>query len=342
MILEKKRNNPFYDMEECVNGSKSNHIVRHLISAINSGCIKVNDKLPSINEFLSENCNYSRPTVIRAYQKLKEKKIIESIHGKGFYIYKAEKKEVLLIFKQLSYKEKEIYDSLSKILKRSANIRLLIHENNPDSFINFIKQANEFSYFVVFHSSFNDNYYEQHIRNKIPPNKLILLDSKLDNNDEIIAGVYQNMEKNIFSALKQLYPLLKKYKKIIVVHEEKETALKEIVLGFEKFCSAHSIDFQFGHEVNSIPINKETVYINFQQKVLAELIKRIKDSKFKIGKEIGIISYNETPLNDILLEGITAITTDYEKMGQQAAYMIMNDQSLRLDNSFYVIPRKSV
>ena len=38
-----------------------------------------------------------------------------------------------------------------------------------------------------------------------------------------------------------------------------------------------------------------------------------------IGKQVGIISYNETPLKKIILNGITTISTDFEAMGIEAA-----------------------
>jgi DNA-binding LacI/PurR family transcriptional regulator len=57
---------------------------------------------------------------------------------------------------------------------------------------------------------------------------------------------------------------------------------------------------------------------------------------------VGIISYNDTPLKEVLLDGITAISTDFHKLGEQAALMILNRQKQQFDNPFYVIPRNSL
>ena len=47
------------------------------------------------------------------------------------------------------------------------------------------------------------------------------------------------------------------------------------------------------------------------------LINQIRINEYTLGKEIGVISYNETPLKDLL--GITVISTDFNQMGATAA-----------------------
>ncbi len=64
--------------------------------------------------------------------------------------------------------------------------------------------------------------------------------------------------------------------------------------------------------------------------------------KLKIGKDVGIISYNETPLKEILLDGITVITTDHGFMGETAARLILNDSVEKIKNPFSFIRRKSL
>ena len=46
------------------------------------------------------------------------------------------------------------------------------------------------------------------------------------------------------------------------------------------------------------------------------LIKISHEKKLKLGKDIGIISYNDTPLNKVLAGGIAVISTDFNKMGE--------------------------
>jgi DNA-binding transcriptional regulator YhcF (GntR family) len=64
---------------------KYHQIVNAIIRNIEVGKLSVGDRLPSINEF-SEEYYLSRDTVEKAYNLLKEKLIISSVKGKGYYI----------------------------------------------------------------------------------------------------------------------------------------------------------------------------------------------------------------------------------------------------------------
>jgi DNA-binding LacI/PurR family transcriptional regulator len=61
-----------------------------------------------------------------------------------------------------------------------------------------------------------------------------------------------------------------------------------------------------------------------------------------LGKDIGIISYNDTPGKEILRDGITVISTDFENLGAKAAEMILEKKAIQQDNPFYVISRNSL
>ncbi|HEV7380824.1 MAG TPA: substrate-binding domain-containing protein, partial [Dyadobacter sp.] len=71
-------------------------------------------------------------------------------------------------------------------------------------------------------------------------------------------------------------------------------------------------------------------------------IKKCREQKLVVGKDIGIISYNETPLKEILLDGITTISTDHDLMGRTAAEMIKTNRQALVKNPFTLIRRKSL
>jgi hypothetical protein len=55
------------------------------------------------------------------------------------------------------------------------------------------------------------------------------------------------------------------------------------------------------HDINEDLISKGEVFINLMDNDLVVLIERIIESKLKVGKDVGVISYNETPLKKIIL-----------------------------------------
>ena len=74
---------------------------------------------------------------------------------------------------------------------------------------------------------------------------------------------------------------------------------------------------------------------------LAELIKLCRDKNLSVGADIGIISYNETVLKEVLAEGITVISTDLTYMGEKLAWLILSKEKVKIKNPFRMIRRKS-
>ena len=68
--------------------------------------------------------------------------------------------------------------------------------------------------------------------------------------------------------------------------------------------------------------------------------KQIREKNLKLGNDIGVISYNDTPLKELL--GITVISTDFKAMGESAAYMVLKNKKEKVKNVFKYIERNSV
>jgi DNA-binding LacI/PurR family transcriptional regulator len=75
---------------------------------------------------------------------------------------------------------------------------------------------------------------------------------------------------------------------------------------------------------------------------LVLLIEKILATKLKVGKNVGVISYNETPLKKIILNGITTISSDFEMMGKKTAQLILDRSVQHLEIPFYLTIRASL
>lgn len=53
---------------------------------------------------------------------------------------------------------------------------------------------------------------------------------------------------------------------------------------------------------------------------LAALAKAAEEKKMKPGRDFNIISYNESPINDIILNGLTTISTDFAEIGRRKTF----------------------
>ncbi|MDX2396483.1 hypothetical protein NJL88_41740, partial [Streptomyces sp. DK15] len=143
--------------------------------------------------------------------------------------------------------------------------------------------------------------------NRIPKEKLILLDKGIPCLKGDYAAVYENFEKDIQQALEQAITRLRRYQTLKIIFPEYTYFPKEILRGFYNFCDRHGFNFTVVRDIAKEPIRVGDVYINLMEDDLVVLIERILSVKLEVGKEVGIISYNETPLKKIILNGITTI-----------------------------------
>jgi DNA-binding LacI/PurR family transcriptional regulator len=75
---------------------------------------------------------------------------------------------------------------------------------------------------------------------------------------------------------------------------------------------------------------------------LVTLVERIVSEKLEIGRQVGVISYNETPLKKIILNGITTISTDFRRMGEMAARQILAGSRRQEEVPFHLTLRQSL
>ena len=72
------------------------------------------------------------------------------------------------------------------------------------------------------------------------------------------------------------------------------------------------------------------------------LIEKIIETKLEIGKHVGVIYYNETPIKKNILNGITTISTDFHLMGEKAAQLILEKSTEHIATPFHLTLRASL
>ncbi len=332
---------------------KYKQIVDSIINEISNGNLKVGEKIPSINE-LSEDCYLSRDTVEKAYRQLKEKKIIVAVKGKGYYTAKTDmisKVNIFFLVNKLSTYKTEIYNAFVKTMGVNAHVNLFIYHYDESLFLNHIeKNLGGYDYYVIMPHFKDENlnysgFTEKALKSikKIPASKLILLDKQLSELKGDYINIYQHFELDIYNALNDGIKKLAKYKKIILVYPRFSTYPypKDIILGFKKFCGENSFDYEVIDQIyDDMDFQKQDCFVTIAERDLVNLVKQVREKKLALGKQIGIVSYNDTPLKELL--GITVISTDFKTMGETAAKMILENEKGALKNIFRFIDRNSV
>ena len=119
--------------------TKEKQLADHIQRAISMSELMPGDKLPSINT-LSRQHNISRDTVFKAFNELRTRGLIESIHGKNYHVsYRV--KNVLLILDEYTPFKDVLYNALVSRLPASHKIDLWFHQYNENLFNNIVRES---------------------------------------------------------------------------------------------------------------------------------------------------------------------------------------------------------
>jgi DNA-binding LacI/PurR family transcriptional regulator len=176
---------------------------------------------------------------------------------------------------------------------------------------------------------------------KLPSNKVVILDQGLTRYKDIYTYVCQDFERDIFNILKNNTHLVGKYKRMILVIRQQKSHFGDIIKGFGDFCKQHPISYKVVKEINSFRIKPKDAFIVVDDHDLDYLVRYSIEKQMILGADMGIISYNETPLKGIIASGITTISTDFALMGKSIAEMILSGIWIKKVNPFIMYERKS-
>ncbi len=324
---------------------KYQQLANSIINAIERGLIGKDSVMPSINE-LSFEFQISRDTAEKGYKHLKSIGVLGSVPGKGFYIKSTEvnqKLRIFLLFNKLSAHKKIIYDSIATSLAGVAVIDFYIYNNDFALFSNLLSmKQDQYTHYVIIPHFIEGGENASEVINRIDKSKLILLDKLVPGVEGKYGAVYENFEKDIYQALEQALPRLQKYETLKIIFPEQTYFPLEILQGFYRFCSEYAFGYQVVHNIEEEPIHSGEVFINLMENDLVILIERILSLGLKVGKDVGVISYNETPLKKIILDGITTISSDFAMMGEKTAQLIIDRSTQHIEIPFYLTLRSSL
>ncbi len=319
---------------------KYRQIINSIYTAITIGDLKLGDKIPSLNQICAE-FELSRDTVMVAFNELKAKGIINSIPGKGYYINSTEinvDQKIFVLFDELNNFKEDLYTSLLNSLDAKSNVDIYFHHFNYQVFKDLISESSgKYTSYVIMPATFD---YTVDIVGKLPKDKVFILDRLKDDLVDYPV-VYQDFEKDVYDALNDGLDLLQKYSKLVMVFpggKEPEGRM----IGFQRFCKEKA----FKPEIIRNMVNKEIqageAYFVPSDRNLVRLVKMAAEKNLTLGKDVGIVSFNDTVLKEVVAGGITTISTDFQLMGQTLARMIQERSTEKIRNQSALIRRNSL
>ena len=325
-------------------------VISQIEQKIISGEYAPGYQLPSMNE-LAEELEISKETIKKSYAILRDKGVIEPRQGKGFYVRGVESERpmrILLLFDKLSSYKQVLFNSFMEKIGRNAEVTIRIHNQNLDVFEFFIDEdVDHFDYYVVaphFPLDAASRKRMMKLLKRFPYRKLILVDRNVPELSGNYGVVYQDFATDIEGALAEGLEDLKRFSMLNVLIMPNSLYGAEIRLSIKAFCEKNGIKVEFHTGVSDKIIRPNEVYLmlNSQHDTgLLDISRSAARLGLKIGEDISVISYNDSPINEIILNGLTAVSTDFEQMGQLAADMILQKRLSKQKCDFRMIRRST-
>lgn len=328
-------------LNEFAGVSKAGQIASSIEEAIREGRLVPGNRLPPINEGVLL-FSAARKTVVKAYMQLIEKGLVESVDRRGYYVLhnrSRAKKRILLLIHSFDPQLQLLYNEFIQTLEDDCEVDLYFHHYNIQMLEMVInRNLGKFDFYLI--SSFNHARIPRLI-SRIPRSKVLIV----SRNDRISPDYYhvsQDFYRGTISALKAALPLLRKYNQIVLSYPEPTGHSQTLKNGFVDFCQKEDLSHSVvGSLVNS-EIQKDNAYFVIEDSDLVKVLKCSKNRQWELGQDIGVLAYNETPLKEVIRDGISVVSCDFKQMATEMGAFIHQGRPVQLNIPIRFIQRNSL
>ncbi|WP_167615039.1 GntR family transcriptional regulator [Maribellus sediminis] len=305
---------------------KFQQLVEVIIDAISQNQLKEGEMLPSVNQIMNDT-QLSRDTVFKAYAELKRRGVVESVPNRGYFVTRKITKVFLFLDTFKAYKE-VLYHSFINQLPKDISVDLHFHHYNIDIFEKIIDESlGKYSKYIIMNF---DNRKVSKIISKIPEDQLLIIDWSI-RAPEKSSVIFQDFGQAVYTCLNDNFDTLKKYEEFIFYYPSFTYHPKEAVEYFEQFCTDKNVKHSIIYSDKEFQIKKNALYLLVSDRTLAGFLDQCEEKGFEPGREVGVISYNDTPMKKYVKNGITVISTDFKLMGQKAAEFVTSGGTIKYE-----------
>lgn len=321
--------------------TKHEQIVEGVIALIEDKALCLGDELPSVNQAI-EDWKVSRMTIVKAYNELKERGIIGAKNRKGYFIVSEDVKKklkVLLMLTSFNLYHEAMYNAiLENVNSEDVQIDLCFHHRNPDLFQTLIANAQgKYGKYII--TPFKHELVKQTLET-IDTDKLFII-SRPEYIKEKTSYVVQDFKQPLQEVLSANLDKIKKYEAFNLITLKEKLHPKEVADTFKSFCKSNNIQCRVVDAITDDEISKNELYLVVDDRNLVQIIKGASEKGYALGKDIGLISYNDSPMKEIIRDGLTTITTDFSAMGRYIAKALKSKEKMQIILKSEMINRAS-
>jgi hypothetical protein len=124
--------------------------------------------------------------------------------------------------------------------------------------------------------------------------------------------------------------LFRKYKAIHFVYPSFTNHPIETITFFKKYCKESNFNCKLITDPKEFEIEKNVAYIGVSDRMLGVFLEQCREKGLEPGKDVGFLSYNETPMKKFIYKGISVISTNFQELGKKSAEFITKDESIQV------------
>lgn len=326
-------------------------LLRELENQIRGGNLKLGEPVPSINE-LALQLDISKETVKKVYNILRDSGLLDSHQGKGFFVSDAylqnSPTRVLVLFNSMTTYRQELLKSFTSEIGDSAQITILLHNHSVDLLEHYLDDnLGRFDYYVVApHFAMDEVTQRAAARqiSRIPNRQLIIADYLPKYLSGNFGAVYQDFTTDPAEGLRQALDRLRDFDTLNVVTVQNSLYSPFICKSIKSFCKANAVKVAFSKGVTEDCVRKGSamLLLNSQpEEALIDVYRMCQKKHIAIGRDFGLISYNESPIAEIELGGLTTVSSDFTQMGHLIAGMILRKKMSKVKADFKLTRRNT-
>lgn len=325
-------------------------VVASVKDGIKNGTICDGDPMPSLNTLAAEY-DISMETAKKAYNILKTERYLSGRQGKGFYVSIRDRKapkKILMILDKLSSYKLAIHKGLTDGLSTPADVMINVYNQDISMFEKIVSEADGvYDYYIVaphFPADVPSSKILKILR-KIPNDRLILIDRNIPELKGRIGRVYQDFANDAASALPSGLDRIRRYSNVIIVETGGAMYSSLIIPPMKEVLKSSGVRCSVIRSFKEGSLKPGTLYIVLSGQfdtVHFAIMREASAKGYALGKAVGLVTYNDEPVNEFICGGLTCFSTDFNAMGQRVAEMINSGIMHDIHNSFSLIRRNSL